>query len=527
MTLSEQIAEIRERIERVGIGLKDALSVIDMTLDDQVTRLGDSHPYEAFRDLNKLINRTLHGTRIERFEPKEDGQPFHTLEIHTEEGEVLAHLNMLYLSGPVLCYYLVYVEVMPPFRGLGLGNRILKSFMEFVEDRRAVALLDNIIPPDEPTYEIYTRLGWKNIKEHIGCGVPDGWGNYMVFIPPSLPPANLKDKLIRTLHSLRKKKAVIDMHDNEDMVKRTIEEFRSVYATLSQLFETELASGTSNPLMRFMFTRLTTKWIGFRRRIAALIGYTGGESLEQMSFSEEVKRIPIQPYSIWYVKRHHVRVWGEEDLLQRFPAAAQEEPTFFIEALPLYQRPYLHGWTKKREGSPSQVLKISDLLNLGFDPTRLKEFQHEGASFVFERVSPHLYPSLLKKATLLKEIEKVVLEARFQGAVLRINPSLLILRDRGNVYVLRRKVAGIHLEEALDQVRTSPYLREVNRLVGMDRAMLKTVQETRRWLEQKFQGNFGQEMEELTFFFPWDLEKNIPRIQVDDTGISAEGLWLT
>src|SRR4030042_6059024 len=149
--LTEQIAEIRKRIGRTGMGLKDALSVIDMTFQDQIARLKAPSPYQPFTDLNRLIDITVHGAKIERFKPRDNRQPFHTLEIHTEDGEVLGYLNMIYLKRGIPCYYLVYVEVMPPFRGLGLGYRILKAFMEFVKDEKAVALLDNIIPPAEAT----------------------------------------------------------------------------------------------------------------------------------------------------------------------------------------------------------------------------------------------------------------------------------------------------------------------------------------------------------------------------------------
>ncbi len=83
--LAEQIAEIRKRIERTGMGLKDALSVIDMTFQDQVARLKTPSPYEPFTDLNKLIDLTVHGAKIERFKPKSNRQPFHTLEIRTED----------------------------------------------------------------------------------------------------------------------------------------------------------------------------------------------------------------------------------------------------------------------------------------------------------------------------------------------------------------------------------------------------------------------------------------------------------
>jgi len=50
------------------------------------------------------------------------------------------------LKRSIPCYYLVYVEVMPAFRGLGLGNRIITAFMEFLKNKKAAGILDNIIP---------------------------------------------------------------------------------------------------------------------------------------------------------------------------------------------------------------------------------------------------------------------------------------------------------------------------------------------------------------------------------------------
>jgi GNAT superfamily N-acetyltransferase len=524
--LSDEIAEIRERMERTGIGLKDALSIIDMTLQDQITRLQTPSPYQTFAGLTKLIDETVHGAKIERFKPETNRQPFHTLEIHTEEGEILGYLNMIYLKRVIPCYYLVYVEVMPSFRGLGLGNRILHAFMEFVEEKKAMALLDNIIPPGEATYEIYTKLGWKKIKDLIGNGASGGWGNYMVFIPGSIQLDNLKNKLIRSLFNLNKKRPVIDMHDNEDMVKRTIEEFRSVYQALEGLFDSEISSEDSNPLMRFMFTRLTTKLIGFRRRIAALIGYTGGESLEQLSFSERIKALPVLPYSLWNLEKDHVGIWGDKEVLRSLPSRLKEEPTFFIEGLPIYERPYLHVWMEKRKARPFQSLKISDFLDLGFDPTRLREFHHEGVNYIFERISPHFFPSLIKKERFLRKIEQCVPGLRFRGATLLTNPPLLIFEDRGNNYALRKKVEGIHSEEALDQLRTSPYLREMNGAVGMDRALVGTINDIRNFLEERFESRFLQEIEDLTYFISWEIKRNIPRVQVDISGVSPETIWI-
>ena len=524
--LQEQIAEIRKRIDSAGIGLKDAMSIIGMALQDQIPQTKGPSPYKAFTDLNRLIDITVHGAKVERFRPRDNRQPFHTLEIHTEDGEVLGYLNMIYLKRGIPCYYLVYVEVMPPFRGLGLGYRILKAFMEFANEKKAVGLLDNIIPPGEVTYEIYSKLGWRNIHDLIGNGVADGRGNYMAFVPDSIQTQDLKNKLIKFLFTLNKKRPVIDMHDNEDMVKRTIEEFRSVYQALEELFHAEISSGISNPLMQFMFTQLTTKLIGFRRRISTLIGYTGGESLEQISFSDWIKKLNIQPYSLWKLGEDHVGIWGDKEVLPNLPGKLREEPTLFIENLPFYKRPYLNDWMEKTRTGPSQSLKISDLFDLGFDPTRLREFHHEGVDYIFERTSPHFFHSLVRKRRVLREIERDVLRLKFHGATPQVNAPLLIFRDRGNIYVLRRKVAGIHLQEALDQLKTSPRLKEMNRALGIDRKVVMTVNEIRHWLEARFKSHFRQDIEDLAQFVPWDIEKNIPKVCVDALGVSLNTIWI-
>ena len=524
--ISQEIAEIGKRIERKGIRLKDALSIIDMTLQDQTTQSKGLSPYEAFTHLNKLIGMTVHGVKIERFKPRGNRRPFHTLEIQSEERDILGYLNMIYLKRVTPCYYLVYVEVVSSFRGLGLGNKILNVFMEFVKDKRAIGLLDNIIPPEEVTYDLYTKAGWKNVKDFIGGRIADGWGNYMVFVPDSIQTHDLKNQLIKSLFSLNKKRAVIDMHDNEDMVNRTIREFRSVYQALEEIFDAEISSRTSNPLMRFMFTRLTTKLMGFRRRITTLIGYTGGESLEQISFSDRIRELPIQPYSLWNLGKDPLRIWGDKKVLKNLPDRLKEEPTFFIESLPPYGRPYLHKSIEKMGRGPSPSLKISDLLDFGFDPTRLRQFHHDGVDYIFERVSPHLFPSLVRKKRFLEKTDKYFSGLRFQGATLQTNPPLLVLRDRGNIYVLRKKVEGIHSEEALDQLRLSPNLKGMNRAAGLDRMMVRTIKDIHDYLETKFKPRFREEIEDLTYFCPWNIEMNFPKVHVDITGASLETVWL-
>jgi GNAT superfamily N-acetyltransferase len=525
MTLSEQIGEITERIQRNGIGLRDALAVLDMAMEDHVVYHELPSVLRAFESLHRLINVTVHGARIERFKPDKKGCRFHTLKIRSEEDEILGYLNMMYLKRVLPCYYLVYVEVTHSFRRLGLGRRILQTFAEFLHEKKAVGVLDNIVPPEEPVYGIYTGLGWRAIEEVMDGDRVEGCENYMVFIPPSLVTDVVKNSLLRLLITLRKKRPAIDMHDNEDMVRRTIGEFRSLYGALSELFHEDLSSDPSNPLMRFMFTRLTTKLVGFRRRIASLIGYTGGESLEQLDFSAAVRRLEAQSYSPWTMGQTQIQIEGDSDLFHQLPDPLKEEPTLFIEKLPFYRRPYLKEWMEKQGGDVHSPLRIADLLDLGFDPTRLREFRYDGRDYIFERASSHFLVSLHRRKLLL-DIMSRISELRLEGATIQVNPILLVLGDRGNVYTLRRKVDGIHSEEALDQLKTSSSLKDMNRSLEMDRMVLRTLKKTREWLMKAFDGKGHPEFEELAYFVSWDIPKNIPRVQVDGSSISLVSLWI-
>ena len=525
-TVKSEFSGITQRLKKARIGLKDTLAVIDMTLEDHRNRSVGGFPYDVFEGLDDLIDRTAHGMKIERFKPKEGHPMFHTFQIHANGGDILGYLNTIYLRKPFPCYYLVYVEVLPHFRGRGLGNKILHSFREFIENTGALGLLDNIILPEEPTYNIYTNLGWKGIRELLGSGVVNGEDHYMVFVPTSSKIPDLKEKLFKLLFKVKKKRPVIDMHENESMVKRTIAEFRSVYGALEHLFEIELSTGTSTPFMRFMFTKFVTKVLGFRRRIATLIGYTGGESLEQISISEQIKALPIQSYSLWGLEDGEIRIGGEEGIIRSLPEELKKEPTLSIEDLPLYRRPYLFPWMEKKGIGRSYRLTISDLLELQFDPTKLREFRHEGLNYIFERMSPSFLLSFEKKRRLLSKINDSISEMRFRNATIQINPPLVMIQERGNVYILRRKLEGIHLEEALDQLRTASSLKEMNRQAGIDHMLVATINEIKNRLMKELHSDLSEEIEDLTFFVPWDLERSIPRIHVDISGISLDTLWI-
>jgi GNAT superfamily N-acetyltransferase len=526
MTLSEQLNQISERIEKTGMRATDALSLINMTFDEQMKRLEISSPYTAFTGLSELIDRTVRGSKVERFRPREHRRRFHTLEIHTGDGEILGYLNMLYLKQTIPCYYLVYVEVMPPFRGLGLGTRIVAAFREFLLNRKAVGLLDNIVPQDDPTYAIYTNLGWAPLSSILGAGESEDWRNYMVLVPDSLQSRDIRGDLVRVLFNLRKSRPIIEMHDNEDMVKRTIEEFQNVCRGLVRLFGEDLHSNTTNTLMNFMFTRLATRLIGFHRRIESLIGYTGGESLEQLSFGDNIKRLPLQPYSLWRFDEEDGGMWGNEEVLRNLPRDLKDDPTIFIENLPFYRRPYLDNWIKKTGLQPPRDLTISDLLGFRFDPTRLREFRHQGVAYIFERVSPLFFTALLRKRAFLKKVEKTEPDLHFHGTIIRVNPILLVVRDRGNVYTLRKQVQGVHYQEALDQLKAIPDLRTLNSAVAIDRCILNVIKNTENSLRKGFPSRFKREIEELAYFIPWDIERNLPEVRVDISGISLDTIWI-
>lgn len=171
-------------------------------------------------------------------------------------------------------------------------------------------------------------------------------------------------------------------------------------------------------------------------------------------------------------------------------------------------------------------MKISDLLELDFDPTKLREFRHEGVDYIFERVSPGFLPSVEKKTRFLSKIAESFSEKGFHNATVQVNPPLAIIQDRGNLYILRRKVDGIHSEEALDQLRTSLPLKTMNQEVGIDRAIVVTINEISKGLMKVFGSGHRKEIEDLAFFVPWDLERNIPKVTVDVKGISLDAVWV-
>lgn len=522
-TMIFEVQHIRERMMQAGLGAKDAMALLHMTLGDQEELTGPL-PEGMFQGLHSLMEKTVRGAKIERFRPSGGRSSFHVFEIQASEGQLLGYLNMMYLRKPLPCYYLVYVEVLAPFRRQGLGSQILEAYRVFLEEKGCLGLLDNIIPPADPTFHIYTRLGYKPVEEIIGIQAILRDNHYMVWIPSCLGEAEIREGLLKLIFNLQRKRAVIDMKDNESMVERTIDEFQSVYKALTSMFQVELTQGKSTPLMRFMFTRFTTKLLGFRRRISTLLGYTGGESLEQIRIAETVGELRAQPWSLWGPKESRVEILDPS--APELPVSLQEDPTGFIEALPVYGRPYLGNDSDALRQGGKETFRIRDLLFLGFDPTRLREWDTGRARFVFERSWPRFEAHLKQRGQWLNQIGLEASSLRFRGAQLEVNPPLVLFSHKGNLYILRRKLEGVHLEEALDQLGADQSLMQMNKMASIDRSILRVVGSVKEWLGQVTPNHIKAEVEDLTFFVPWDLERNFPKVTVETNGVSIDRVWL-
>jgi hypothetical protein len=509
------------------LGLNERLSLISLIEEGSRSGCADS-PLVAdlFAELATRVDSTVRGAKIDQLKPDGTHRGFRLLEINAETGENLGRLNMLYLKKPIPCYYLVYVEVAAPFRNKGLGNRILMAFSEFLIEKSALGILDNIIPPEDPTYDVYLKQAWKPIDDIIQSADEDRDGVYMVFIPPALQGKDLKEPVLKLLHHLRRKRPAIDMRDNELMVERTIEEFKELYSALLAYFEGEIRREEPSPLMRFMFTRYVTKLIGFRRRIGQLLGYTGGESMEQITLDPAIRSLAVQSYAPRDLVGKPSLDFGDRELWLNLPEELKQYPARVVESLPNYRRPRLVSWLADTGRAADDVLTIGDFMDLGFDPTRLKEIRLGDEEFIFERVQPRMLPHLEKTRTVLDRLSRELGGMRVKNALVQCNLSLLAGRDRGNGYVLRRKVPGIHWEEAIEQLQTVPRLKALNASTRVDRLILATIRRTVDWLNQTLDDDERALMDGLTYFVSWDLPANQPRIVVDVFGSSLETIWI-
>jgi len=524
----KRVKAVKPSVERVNpLSLHERMGLL--ALIDEGMRQGLSEApvlADLFSDLWNLVEATVSGSRIDRFKPERSDHGFQVLEINAETGENLGRLNMLYLKKPLPCYYLVYVEVAAPFRNRGLGNRILKYFGDFLVGGSALGLLDNIIPTNDPTYDIYYKHSWKPIETVVGETLSDKHENYMIFIPPALEGKDLKLAVQKLVYHLKRKRTVIDMKDNELMVKRTISEFKDLYESLLSYFDPEIILSEPSPIMRYMFTRFVTKLIAFRRRIGSLVGYTGGESLEQIVLTPAVSALKMKSYAPRELAQHSAQGMGELALLGSLPEDLRHNPARIIEGLPNYRRPSLMGWLERQGKTGNDPLTIGDLMDLGFDPTRLKEITLNGLEYIFERVPLQQLEELNKKNSLLERLSTAWPDAQAGHTRIKTNPILLVISDRGNSYVLRRKIGAIHWEEAIEQLQSQSALQLVNSSLRLDRMIQKTIGAINEIIANRLGLEKEGIIDQLTPFVPWDLKNNRPKMVVEFEVTYLESIWL-
>ena len=513
--------------KKMPLSINERLSLVAL-IDEGMRRGLAEAPVSAdlFNDLWELVGATAKGGRINRLKFEDSKNGFQMFEVKAESGENLARLNMIYLRKPIPCYYLVYVEVAAPFRRKGLGNLILKSFGDFLVGKSAVGILDNIIPPEDPTNDIYLKHSWVPLEEIIGNQMFYKENNYMLFIPPGFKGKDLKQPVLRLMVHLKRKRGVIDVRENETMVRKTIGEFRELYDALLTYFGQELETPHSSLFMRFMFTRFVTKFIAFRRRIGNLVGYTGGESTEQIVLEPRIKKLQVKTYAPIELLKEQAVGMGDLGLLSRLPEELMRKPAQTIERLPNYRRPNFLSWLKEHGKSYEEPLTLGDLMDLGFDPTRLKEITLDDKGYILERVQARQIESLQKKSELLKRISTDMPSVKIKGAQLRVNPILLIIGDRGNGYVLRRKIEAIHWEEAIEQLQSNQNLKMLNDTTKLDRLILVTVHEAATSVAKQMGLPRESIIDQLTPFVSWGLRNNQPGMVIDFATSSLESIWV-
>ena len=185
--------------------------------------------------------------------------------------------------------------------------------------------------------------------------------------------------------------------------------------------------------------------------------------------------------------------------LTKLPEKLLKEPTFFIEDLSLYRRSYLLSWIEKRGIERSPRMKISDLIELDSTRRGWKSIIMK-ARTIFSREYLRVFSHPSQRSEILQRISSSISETRFHNTAAFVNLPLAIFRDRGNAYILRQKVGGVHIEEALEQLRTSPPLKEMNQTIGVDRVLIATVNEVNKWLLKTLGPRVHRAIEDLTFF---------------------------
>lgn len=165
-------------------------------------------------------------------------------------------------------------------------------------------------------------------------------------------------------------------------------------------------------------------------------------------------------------------------------------------------------------------------MDIGFDPTRLKEISIDGRDFIFERMQARQVLEMERKRAVLLRLAPAMTGLKAGATAVRINPPLLIVRDRGNAYILRQKVPAIHWDEALEQIHTTPALKAVNQALSIDRTIKAAISRTQQIIGSSLMDNENFSPEDFAYFVSWDIGKNRPGVVIDFDATYLESVWV-
>ena len=105
----------------------------------------------------------------------------------------------------------------------------------------------------------------------------------------------------------------------------------------------------------------------------------------------------------------------------------------------------------------------------------------------------------------MRKVEQKASNLRIAGSRLLVNPPRLWIQDRGNGYILRKKIQGIHGEEALAELRSRPDLKELNRQLRVDKLVERTMGAVTDFSKSHLRLPAPWIPADLALFVPWDL----------------------
>jgi hypothetical protein len=276
-----------------------------------------------------------------------------------------------------------------------------------------------------------------------------------------------------------------------------------------------------------MFTRFASKFIRFRREIGELIGYTGGESTEQIELPQEIADLPVRSVAPKDLTGDTISLIGDRTICLKLMQVLKDQPAQTIEALPNLIQPRLNKWFQDTGKEAAHHFTIGDLMDLGYDPTRLKEINLEGETFILHRISRRMLPEIKEKQRQMEQLSMVVGNHQIMGARLMLNPPLAVIQDMGNAYVLRRKIGAVGWDEAQEQIRQDPQLQRISREMRLEQLLLATVRAAGKTLAALLGIDAPNANKTFKWMVSWDLAANRPKLFIDYSGPVFESIWIS